>query len=101
MNKPVTQEDNPNRQRRFAGVTGSAARVTKDDVRTLREILKAWDAISNVDKLEDGYANATDHCHDIYDAGYALLEKLERMLTQPPNEKLSRCEQTERGNRKD
>lgn len=54
--------------------------VHKWDVRNLSDALDAWDAISNVDRLEDSYVHATDHCHDIFDGGIELLEKLKRGL---------------------
>ena len=67
----------------------SAADITKWDVQALSDILDAWNAISNVDKLEDGYAYATDHCHDIYDAGWELLTKLQRIVSEQPNAAMS------------
>lgn len=53
--------------------------ITKYDAKLLRDILEEWDAISDAKTIDEGSEHATDHRHDIYDAGWDLHSKLEKL----------------------
>ena len=60
-------------------------KITELDAKILSEILEKWDALSMCELKpgDDGHAAGlnfgTDHCHDIYDCGRGLAEKLKRI----------------------
>ncbi len=53
--------------------------ITEADATTLRDILKAWEVISSAKSLEEIYANATDHRHDLFAEGEVLLDKMTKL----------------------
>jgi hypothetical protein len=52
--------------------------ITIEDAQVLKEILSAWEALSNT-KGTARFQHMTDHCHNEYDAGCSLADKLERI----------------------
>ena len=52
--------------------------ITIEDAEVLREILSAWEALSAA-KGSARFQHMTDHCHNEYDAGCNLADKLERI----------------------
>jgi len=52
--------------------------ITIEDAQLLREILKSWDHLS-ASEGSDRFQHMTDHCHQKFDAGETLADKLERI----------------------
>ena len=55
--------------------------ITAADAKLLRDILAAWESLSQYDLPDgqrDGYHYGTDHRHDLWEAGLCLADKLEQ-----------------------
>lgn len=64
--------------------------ITADDAQLIREILRRWNNMSNLDAGDHGYHSMTDHCHNTYDAGECLADKLEKIAkASSPNNQAS------------
>jgi hypothetical protein len=76
----MSGEGTPEEQPRSGslGLTPGSA-ITAADAELLREILRRWNNLSNLDAGDPGYHSMTDHCHDTYDAGECLADKLEKI----------------------
>jgi hypothetical protein len=51
-------------------------KLTQNDANTIRVIIAAWNVVSNDAKA---YDYMTDHCHDLYQEGLELVDKIERI----------------------
>jgi hypothetical protein len=67
-----------------------AEAITAADAELIRDILQRWNNLSNLGEGDPGYHSMTDHCHDLYDRGWALADTLEKIAkVSSPNTELT------------
>ena len=77
MNDPPENVRPTEAQPPLAVTPGSA--ITAADAELIRDILQRWNNLSNLEEGDPGYHSMTDHCHDLYDRGWALADTLDKI----------------------